>query len=71
MALMVHIFTFVWFVPNIILLSSGKVLTMNPDAVASIATWWVNLNWVRAALLLSGWMAALRCLALPLRPDND
>ncbi len=62
-ALIVQAATFTWFVPNILRLS-GHVLTMNPDEVATIATLWVNLNWIRAALLFAAWMAGLRALSL-------
>lgn len=67
LALIVVISTFAWFVPNIIKLGSSDVLNMGRDEVASVANWWVRLNWVRAAVYLLGWLAALRALSIPSR----
>lgn len=67
LALIVVISTFAWFVPNIIKLGSSDVLNMGRDEVASVATWWVRLNWVRAAVYSLGWLAALRALSIPSR----
>lgn len=64
-ALIVDVATFAWFVPTIIQLSSNAVMTMSRDELASLTNWWVNLNWVRAALLTAAWLAALRAMTIP------
>jgi Domain of unknown function (DUF1772) len=58
------IFTFVWFVPNIIKLSSAAVLTMDLRDTESLANWWVKLNWLRAILYSIAWLASLWALTL-------
>lgn len=65
LALIVVIATFAWFVPNIIKLGSSAVMTMDRAEVASLANWWVRLNWVRVAMVSLGWLAALRALSIP------
>lgn len=65
LAFFVIAFTFAWFVPNILLLQSKEVLTMNPEAVASLTNWWVGLNWARVVLGLTAWLCALRALSIP------
>jgi hypothetical protein len=65
LALLVVISTFVWFVPNLILLQSKEVLTMDANKLASLANWWFNLNWVRCFLYVTAWLSALRALAIP------
>lgn len=65
LALIVVIFTFVWFVPNIIKLNSAAILSMSRDDLASLTNWWVRLNWVRAVLYIAGWLAAIRALSIP------
>lgn len=67
LALIVVVFTFVWFVPNIIRLLGSAVTTMSPDDVANLTDWWVRLNWVRAVVYVGSWLAALRALTLPSR----
>lgn len=63
--------TFGWFVPNIMTLQSEKVLTMNPETVASIAFWWSHLNWLRAFLAIVAWLFALRALSIPPEKITD
>jgi hypothetical protein len=65
LALIVVIATFAWFVPNIIKLFSEGVLTIGRDEVASLANWWVRLNWVRVVVYSAGWLSALRALSIP------
>lgn len=57
--------TFGWFVPNILMLQSEKVLTMTPETVTNIAYWWSHLNWLRAFLAIVAWLFALRALSIP------
>ncbi len=69
LAITVHVFTFTWFVPNIIRLSDGHVLTMRPDELSSLANLWINLNWIRATLLMIAWLVAMRAMTIP--PTGD
>lgn len=57
--------TFAWFVPNILLLQSREVLTMDPERVANLANWWVTLNYGRAILGLIAFFLTLRALTVP------
>jgi hypothetical protein len=65
LTLIVVVFTFAWFVPNIMRLHSPDVLAMSTGEVAHVATWWVRLNWVRVVVFSAGWLAALRALSIP------
>jgi hypothetical protein len=69
-ALTVQVATFAWFVPNIIRLLGGDVLTMSRDDVSSLANLWINLNWVRVALIMLAWLFALRAITIP-STDNE
>ena len=69
LALIVVIATFAWFVPNIIRLFSEDVLTMSAAEVTSTTNMWVRLNWVRAAVYLGGWVAALKALSISSAPS--
>ncbi len=71
LTLIVVVFTFAWFVPNIILLTGKGVMAMSPDEVTSLANWWVGLNWVRVVLYSAGWLAALRALSIPPRAESN
>ena len=71
LALVVVLSTFAWFVPNIIRLNSKEVMTMSADQLTSLTRAWVNLNWVRVILYLSGWLSALRALSIPPRTENN
>jgi hypothetical protein len=62
--LLVTIITFAWFIPNIIKLTGEAVLTMPREDVAALANRWATLNWLRAALFIAGWLAALRALTI-------
>ncbi len=64
LTLIVVVFTFIWFIPNIIQLTGRGVMAMSPDEVTSLTNWWVGLNWVRAVLYAAGWLAALRALSI-------
>jgi hypothetical protein len=55
-----RVFTFAYFIPTMV----GLMNTPDsPDAVA-VATRWSNLNYVRHAIVLVAWLAALRAFAL-------
>jgi hypothetical protein len=71
LALVVVVFTFAWFVPNIIKLMSESVIGMSRDEVTSLTNWWVRLNWVRAVFYAAGWLAALRALTLPPKIESN
>jgi hypothetical protein len=58
-----RIATFSYFIPTAIRLARAEAL---PSArVEAMASQWMALNHVRAALALIGWLAALKALSLP------
>ncbi len=58
-----RIATFSYFIPTAVRLMRAEAL---PSAkVEAMASRWMRLNHVRAALALTGWLAALRALSLP------
>ena len=58
-----RIATFSYFIPTALRLMRAEAL---PSAkVEAMASQWIALNHVRAALGLTGWLAALRTLSLP------
>jgi hypothetical protein len=65
LALAAVIFTFAYFIPNIIKLSSEAVMTMQQQDVASLAISWERLNWLRAILFAIALFASLRAMMLP------
>lgn len=63
MTLVERIATFSYFIPTALRLMRAEAL---PSAkVEAMASQWMALNHVRAALALIGWLAALRTLSLP------
>lgn len=69
--LLVVVFRFVWFVPNIIRLTGKDVLSMSPGELTSLTHGWVRLNWVRVVFCLAGWLCALRALSVPPQMKTD
>jgi Domain of unknown function (DUF1772) len=65
LTLVVVVFTFTWFVPNILVLMGEGVTRLDREAVTSLTNWWVRLNWVRVVFYVTAWLAALRALTLP------
>ena len=62
-ALVERILTFSYFIPTAIRLMSAETL---PRAkVEAMASRWMALNYVRGALGLIGWLAALKTLSIP------
>ena len=61
-ALAVVISTFAWFVPAIMKLMSSEVTRMDGAELASLAGWWVRLNWVRAFVYVGAWICTLQAL---------
>ena len=58
-----RIMTFSFFIPTMLKLQRGQI---SPESkVKAIASRWVNLNYVRAALNLAAWIAALQAFSLP------
>ena len=55
--------TFGYFIPELLKLLRPGRLTVERAAQAARA--WTRLNYIRAALALAGWLAALRALSLP------
>ena len=58
-----RIATFSYFIPTAIRLMRAEALP--PAKVEAMASQWMALNHVRAALALIGWLAALKALSLP------
>jgi len=58
-----RIATFSYFIPTALRLMRAEALA--PAKVEAMASQWMALNRVRAALALIGWLAALRALSLP------
>ena len=58
-----RIATFSYFIPTAIRLMRAEALP--PAKVEAMASQWMALNHVRAALDLIGWLAALKALSLP------
>ena len=61
--LLERIGTFTFFIPTAIKLM--KVETLSAATASALASRWMRLNYVRDALALIGWLAALRTLSLP------
>jgi len=59
-ALLDRVFTFSYFIPTMVGLMGA---TDSPRSV-SVATQWWNLNFLRHAIVLGAWLAALRAFAL-------
>ena len=55
--------TFGYFIPQLLKLLHPERFTR--DRAAQMARTWMRLNYVRAALAVAGWLAALRALSLP------
>lgn len=64
LTLIVIVLTFVWFVPNIILLTGERATELNAERITSLTNCWVRLNWARAAALIAAWLAGLRALMI-------
>lgn len=69
-ALIVVVFTFAWFVPNITILGQGGG-GRSEEQIVNLMNWWVYLNWMRAVLCLVALLAALRALSIPLNVENN
>jgi uncharacterized membrane protein len=65
LALAVVAATFIYFVPNIILLLGPNSHNIDGAKVKTLANQWVMWNYVRAAIGIAGWLAALRAFHLP------
>ena len=57
-----RIATFSYFIPTAIRLMRAE--TLPPATVEAMASQWMAVNYVRAALILLGWLAALKTLSL-------
>ncbi|MEQ1643814.1 MAG: hypothetical protein ABL959_10250 [Pyrinomonadaceae bacterium] len=55
--------TFAWFVPNIMRLTFD-VPTMSPAEIATTASWWVNLNYLRCVLAVIAMLCMFRTISL-------
>jgi hypothetical protein len=71
LALSITVFTFAWFIPNIITLAGEEVTKLSGEQITGLTNWWVRLNWVRAVLYLAALLAALRALSIPPKIENS
>jgi hypothetical protein len=65
--LLERIGTFSYFIPTAMKLTRAE--TLPPEKSAAMASQWLALNRLRAALALVGWLAALKALSLPHSPN--
>lgn len=56
--------TFAYFIPTALKLMGAE--TLSALTAKAMASQWVHLNYTRAALVLIGWIAALKALSLPM-----
>lgn len=59
-ALADRLFTFAYFIPTLV----GLMRTADSPAAVAVATRWSNLNYLRHAAVLAGWLASLQAFAL-------
>ncbi len=64
LALLVVVSTFVWFIPNIIVLLGEGVTKLSGEQITQLTNQWVRLNWVRAAVYSAAWLAGLRAFGI-------
>jgi hypothetical protein len=57
-----RVLTFSYFIPTMVRLQGGKVA---PAKAPAVAARWANVNYLRMALSLAAWLAALRAFSLP------
>ena len=57
-----RIMTFAYFIPAMLKLQRGQVSPASKTKAAAMC--WANLNYVRSALSLAAWIAALRAFSL-------
>ena len=65
LALVIVAATFIYFVPNIILLLGPNSHNIDGENVKTLANQWVMWNYVRVAICIVAWVAALRAFSLP------
>jgi hypothetical protein len=70
LALIVVIWTFAWFVPNIMLLYFHAT-EVSGEQLAGVANWWVRLNWIRVVIYSAAWLAALYTMTIPPRKTTE
>jgi hypothetical protein len=59
-ALCDRVFTFAYFIPTMV----GLIGRMDSPEAVAIATTWANLNYVRHAIVLVAWLAALKAFSV-------
>jgi hypothetical protein len=60
--------TFAYFIPTMLKLQGGQVAP--ESGLKTMASRWVKLNYVRVALSLAAWLAALKAFSLPIEVDG-
>jgi hypothetical protein len=63
LTLLERIGTFTYFIPTALKLMGAR--SMPPERAAAMASRWMSLNWIRVAVNLIAWLAALKTLSLP------
>lgn len=64
LALIIIVFTFVWFVPNITKPGQGGA-GLSAGQITDLTKRWVGLNWLRAVLFSAAWLMGLKALTIP------
>lgn len=64
LTLLERIGTFSYFIPTALRLMRGGPEALSESRSAAMASQWMRMNWVRGALSLAGWLAALKALSL-------
>jgi hypothetical protein len=62
--LLERIGTFTYFIPTALGLMREGPGALSESRSAVVASQWMHMNWVRAALAFAGWLAALKALSL-------
>ena len=70
MAMVVVAASFIYFVPNIILLLGPNSHNIDGAKVKTLTNQWVMWNYVRVAIAVLGWLASLRALSLPVESST-
>ncbi len=71
LALIITVFTFAWFIPNIITLTGESITKLSGEQIINLTNWWVRLNWVRAVLYLAAWIAGIYALTIPPKREME
>jgi hypothetical protein len=68
--IILHISALVWFVPTIDAIRASQSLGLSRGWVITRTHLWVSLSWVRASIVIAGFVAGLRALTIPVLEDK-